>query len=150
MKDICLRKYQPGRALLVSRLVDATTSVTAFVKFTIHLDHTSSHCFPPPAVSIVHLCCGCYCWVDGWPSTGCVLCVDAALPPTTNQQVPSPRTTTNADVRTGLLWRTHLLLLPAPDETITQRPACTHLNTNATRKHMYMVWNVVSTKFCGH
>ena len=46
--------------------------------------------------------CACY-WVDGWASTGCVLCVDASAH---HQHVPSPRCC--CPVRTSLAYAAYL------------------------------------------
>ena len=110
----------------------------------------TAHCFP--AVFIVHLCCACY-WVDGWPSTGCVLCVDAALAPTNTSSHP------RAHHQCCCCCQDRTSLAYAP-------PTCARWNhqTLSWLDQVRLMWtqmepesscclgccNVVSTKLCGH
>ena len=74
-------------------MLTPATSIRAIIRW------IALHWFPCYCCSPV---CACY-WVDGWASTGCVLCVDASAH---HQHVPSPRCC--CPVRTSLAYAAYL------------------------------------------
>ena len=134
MKATCLRKYQPGRALVI-RLVDAATSAKAFVKFKIHVDYTP-HC------SLFSCCVYCspvLCLLLGrWLAVDWLCPVCRRSSGTHQHIVPSPRTPPmlllllSGQDFFGV--RTSYLRQMKPSNTVLAGSGSPDVNTNGTRK----------------